>query len=324
MAQGEELLIAEGAERDREGLRTLFESDGYVCTVMSSAEQARDLVRRKFFPVALIDVDFSGTNEGLDLAAYVQHHSRPTKIVMLTSRRSFDAAVRALRVGAIDVVSKHPDQVNHLRSAMQLALDRYHSSSKDSLLLREARGVLDDAMRIMVALGRKLYNTEPNSGAGLMVKPAILIIDEDQVFLQQVGQCLADKPWEVSVELRGGSGLDRASSFSFQIVCVRDELADLPGHMLLRSSQSQRPGTLGLLYSQVGAGRVDRYEQGVLKSSDTPFRGPEHLVEALVGLVASLATIREERRYLQAFRNEYGQFFKRYADLKARIDSLGG
>ena len=305
-------------------MRKLFEAESYVCTAADSVEQAQDLLRRKFFPVALIDLDFGGTNEGLSLANYIEQHSRPTRIVMITSRRSFDAAVSALRVGVVDIVNKRPDQVDHLRAAVNLALDRYHSGSKDSLLLREARGVLDDAMRILVGLGRKLYGGEGSSAASLKVKPAILIIDEDQAFLSRAANLLAGKPWEVSVEMSGGSGLDKASTFAFQIVCVRDELADLPGQMLLRSAQSQKSSTLGLLYSEVGAGHIDRYEQGQPKGSDTPFRGAEHLVEVLAGMVHELAVVREERRYLQAFRAEHGQFFKRFADLKARIDSLAG
>jgi DNA-binding response OmpR family regulator len=322
MAQGEELLIAEGSERDRDGLRKLFEAEGYVCTAADSGEQARDLLSRKFFPIALIDLDFGGTNEGLALASYVEQHSNPTKIVMITGRRSFEAAVRALRVGVVDVVNKRPDQVDYLRAAVALALDRYHGSAKDSMLLRETRLVLDDAMRILLGLGRKLYGGDASSGTGLKMKPAILIVDEDQAFLQRTAQLLKVEPWDVSVEMSGGSGLDKASSFSFQIVCVRDELADLPGQMLLRSAQAQKTSTLGLLYSQKAAGRIDRYELGQAKHSDVPFRGPEHLVEALSRLVRELAMLNEERRYLQRFRSDYGPFFKRFADLKARIDSV--
>ena len=324
MAQGEELLIAESSERDRDGLRKLFETDGYVCTAADGVAQAQDLLRRKFFPVALIDLDFGGTNEGLALAKYIEQHSRPTRIVMITSRRSFDAAVSALRAGVVDIVNKRPDQVDHLRSAMSLALDRYHSGSKDSLLLREARAVLDESMRILVGLGRRIYGGDGSSGAGFKMKPAILIIDEDQAFLQRAANLLAEKPWEVSVEMSGGSGLDKASTFSFQIVCVREELADLPGQMLLRSAQAQKPSTLGLVYSEVGGGRIDRFEAGQSKGSDAPFRGATHLVEALSAMVHELALVREERRYLQAFRSEHGPFFKRFADLKARIDSLSG
>ncbi|HEX4354231.1 MAG TPA: response regulator [Polyangiales bacterium] len=324
MAQGEELLIAEGSERDREGLRKLFESDGYIITAAESGEQARDLLRRKFFPVALIDLDFEGTNEGLSLASYIEQHSRPTRIVMITGRRSFDAAVRALRTGVVDIVNKRPDQVDHLRAAVSLALDRYHSGSKDSALLREARGVLEDAMRILLALGRKLYGGEGSSGAGLKMKPAILIVDEDHAFLQQVANLLAERPWDISVEMSGGSGLDKASTFSFQIICVRDELGDLPGQMLLKSAQAQRTAALGLLYSQRGQGKIERYEQGHATRNEAPFKGPNHLVEAMAQLVDELALVREERRYLQAFRAEHGMFFKRFAELKARIDSLAG
>jgi DNA-binding response OmpR family regulator len=322
MAQGEELLIAEGAEHYRAGLRALFEAQGFVCTIAASGEQARDLLRRKFFPIALIDLDFDGVNEGLALASFIEQHSRPTKIVMITSRRSFDAAVSALRAGVIDVVNKRPDQVEHLRAAVARALDRYQSGSKDNALLREARSVLDDAMRIMVGLGRKLYGTE-GSNSGLKMKPAILIVDEDQAFLGQVANLLGHESWDVSVEMRGGAALDKISSFMFQIVCVRDELADLPGHMLLRSVQAGKQPPLGLLYSQLGEGRLERYEQGQMRPLDRGFRGAQHLVSALVSMVDELALLREERRYLQAFRSEYGPFFKRFAELKARIDSLG-
>jgi DNA-binding NtrC family response regulator len=323
MANGEELLIAEAAERDRSGLRSVFEAEGFMVTVGTTPEQVRELLKRKFFPVAIIDLDFGDTNEGLALAAHASQVSQPTKIVMLTSRRSFEAAVSALRVGVVDIVNKRPDQVSHLRSAVALALDRYHSNSKDSALVREARAVLEDAVRIMLGLGKKLYGNE-GSSVSLRIKPTILIVDHNQTFLQKVANLLSDRPWDVSVELRGGSGLDRASSFAFQVVCARDELNDLPGHMLLRTAQAQKHAPMGLVYSELGAGHVDRYEGGVVKRSDQPFEGPEHLVRVLDKLVEELQQLREERRYMQAFRSDYGPFFKRFADLKARIDSLSG
>ncbi|MEY4579226.1 MAG: hypothetical protein RL701_3929 [Pseudomonadota bacterium] len=323
MAQGEELLIAENVERDRAGLRRLFEAEGFVCTVAASGDQARDLLRRKFFPVALVDLDFGGMNAGLALAEYIGQHSKPTKVVLLTERRVFEAAVSALRIGIVDIVNKRPEQAGLLRAAVGLALDRYHHGSKDSTLLREARAVLDDAMRIMIALGRKLYGSE-GSSSGLKIKPAILIVDEDQNFLKQVANLLADRAWDVSVEMRGGSGLDRASSFAFQIVAVRDELADLPGHMLLRSAQAQKQPPLGILYSQAGSGRIERYEFGQTKQGDQVFGGPTHLVAVLERMVEELTMLREERRYLQAFRSDHGTFFKRFADLKSRIDTLAG
>lgn len=321
MASGEELLIAETAERDREGLRRLFDAEGYVCTVSGDPESARDLVQRKYFPVAIIDLDFGSTNGGLEFARFVQERSAPTQIVLLTGRRSFEAAVDALRLGVVDVVSKRPDQIHHLNTAVSKAIHKYRAGDKEGSLFQEVRSVLDDAMKIMFSMGKRLYGGA-SGASGLSMKPAILIIDEDQDFLRSVATVVADRPWDVSVELGGGSGLDKATSFSFQIVAVREELTDLPGQMLIRSAQAQQTQCLGLLYSNAGEGYIERYEHGQRTASDRMFRGPEHLIAKIDELVNEVTTRREERRYMQTFRSEHGAFLRRFADLKGRIDSL--
>ena len=124
MVQGEELLIAEPVERDRKALRKLFDAEGYVCTAANDMAHACDMVQHKFFPVALVDLDFEGTNRGLELIQFIHERSAPTRIVLMAARRSFEAAVAALRTGVVDIVNKRPDQVEHLRSALRLALDR--------------------------------------------------------------------------------------------------------------------------------------------------------------------------------------------------------
>ncbi len=315
---GEELLIADSAERDREGLRQLFDQQGYVCTACGDDATARDLVARKFFPAAVIDLDFASTGGGLDLVRHIQQVSKPTRIVVLAGRRSFEEAVAALRLGVVDVVAKRPDQIEHLKASVGRALDLYRTGDKDSALIANVRDVLEEALRIMMSMSRKIHGGA--SSTSLSMKPAILIIDEDQGFLQQAAQRVADQPWDVSVELSGGSGLDKASTFSFQIVAVREELMDLPGHMVLKSAQAQQTETLGLLYS-AASGKAERYEAGT-PTRAWAFAGPDDLVKALAELVDELATRNEERRFMQAFRGEHGAFLKRFAELKVRLDGL--
>jgi DNA-binding NtrC family response regulator len=149
-----------------------------------------------------------------------------------------------------------------------------------------------------------------------------LVIDEDHKFLQELAGLLVDKPWEVSVELTGGSGLDRASTFQFQIVAVRDQLMDLPGQMVIKSAQDQNSKTLGIVYSARGEGRLERYEGGRVTQVEQPLKGAPHLVATLESMVNELLALRRERRYLQAFRTDHPDFLKRYAELKARIDQL--
>src|SRR5262245_35207578 len=101
---GEELLVADSTERDREGLRKLFDDLGYVCTACGDAKTAQELIRRKFFPAAVIDLDFAGTGGGIGLVRFIQEKSKPTRIVLLSGRRSYEDAVEAFRLGAVDVV----------------------------------------------------------------------------------------------------------------------------------------------------------------------------------------------------------------------------
>lgn len=327
MAKGDELLIADSNERDREGLRKLFNGQGYVCTCVKDMDEARHLVQQKFFPAAVLDLDFDVANGGIELARIIREKSKPTSIVLLTGRRSFEAAVDALRLGVSDIVNKRPDQVAQLNSAVGLAVDRYRAGDKGGSLMREVRAVLDESFKIMLAMGRKIYDDnsptgQSVSGAGATMKPTILVIDEDQKFLQELATLLANKPWEVSVELSGGSGLDRASTFQFQIVAVREQLVDLPGQMVIKSAQGQHGKALGVLYSAQGEGRIERYESGRVTSVEQSFGGAPHLVKVLEQMVDDLSAIRRERRYLQAFRADHPDFLKRYAELKVRIDSL--
>lgn len=317
---GEELLIVDEVDRDRDGLKQLFESEGYLCTAVKDLELAQSMLRRKFFPVVLVDMDFGGEKRGLELVEFIGEHSSPTRVVMLAGRPSFDSAVLGLRAGVVDIVSKRPDQVGHLQRAVRRAVDRYRAGDKDGALMHEVRSVLDEALRIMLAMSAKAYDGQ-SSGSGLLMKPTILLVDEDQGFLTRVANLLKDRPWEVSVELSGGSGLDRASTFAFQIVAAREQLMDLPGHMLIRSAQGQQADTLGLIYDPQ-AGRVQRYEGGEVSHTEPRFGGAEHLVQRLAAMVAEVATRRQERRQMRAFRAEHGTFLKRYAELKSRLDAL--
>jgi DNA-binding response OmpR family regulator len=175
----------------------------------------------------------------------------------------------------------------------------------------------------MMSMSRRIYDDETSlSGSRSAMKPTILLIDDDQQFLQEVAKLVVDKEWEVSIEMSGGSGLDKATTFSFQILAVSHQLTDLPGQTLIKSIQVQQPKIIAVLYSRSSSGFVDRYEAGKSVSSDKPFTGASHLVEKLSSITKELETIQQERRYLRAFRNEYGEFLKRYAELKVRIDSL--
>lgn len=320
MAAGSELLIVDGASRHREALRKLFDERGFVCTAVGDGVTARRLLQQKFFPVALIDLDVDEADGGLALMRFIRERSRQTACVLLTARPSFEAAVEALRIGAVDVVTKRNEEVEHLARVLRLAAERYHSAEDDELW-REVRAVLDDSFKVMLSLSRKVYAHLSLASAPL--KPRIMIVDGDSEFLRDLAQRIAGAGWEITAEMTGGAALDRGMSQKLDIVAVRHELPDLTGSMVLRSIQAQRGEVLGLLYSAAdGQGRIDRMDQGQVEETERPFDGPAHLVRRLDLLAQELGTRAQERRFIQAFRSDHEQFVRRYAELKLKIDRL--
>lgn len=320
MAAGSELLIVDAAESERLGLRHFFEEKGYVCTAVGTAEEARQLLAKKFFPAALVDLDVERPGAGVELIRYIREKSRHTSVVLLTGGSSFEGAVSAVRAGAIDVVRKVPDQVEYLAMVVARATDLYRATDGGGEVLIEVQAVLDDAFKIMLAMSRKVYAHLSLAAAPL--RPRVLVVEGDPDFLMELSKRVQDTVWEISGEMNGGAALDRGASGQIDILAVRAELMDLPGSMVIKSIQAQHPEVLGLLYSDAGDSRVEHFVRGQSDHTERPFSGPAHLIKQIDSMVERLANTAEERRFIQAFSGDNRAFLRRYADLKLKIDRL--
>ncbi len=315
-----EILVLDALERDREGLKALFEKEGYVCTVVADPAQARELIIGKFFPIAVIDLDFGGVGAGIDLCHFVREHSPATALVMLTARRSFEAAVSAIRLGVVDVIMKTPGEIPRLRSMIIKELDKQGSVTGHSDLLRTAQVVLEEAVKIMLEMGRSLYHSADSSSRR---RPRVLLIDSDPELIEQVRTLIDPATCDFHAEVSGGAGLDKALATAFDIVAVSEQLEDLPGTTVLKSLQNYHAETLGLLYSKhETTGHLDRYQAGHPAHVERPFGGARHLADRMKGIVQELEQLQQERGYIRAFRRHHEGFLRRYADLKIRIDNL--
>lgn len=317
---GSELLIVDSVPREREGMRQLFDKKGFVCTALESVEAAKDTLTEKFFPVALVDLDLGHPGAGVDLVRHIRRVSRPTSVVVLTRRPSFEGAVNALRAGAVDVVHKIPAEVDYLVDMVQRTSERYQATEGGDGLLREVHGVLDDSFKVMLEMSRKVYAHLSLAAAPL--RPKVLVVDGEQDMLKELSQLIQGKVWEVAGEMNGGGALDRGMSNKFDIVAARHELMDLRGSMVVRSIQAQHAEVLGLVYSSADGGRIERVYQGRIEDTERPFTGAAQLVASIETLVEELGTRAQERRFIQAFSGDHRPFLKRYAELKLKIDRL--
>jgi DNA-binding NtrC family response regulator len=115
------ILIAEDSESARTSLKKLLEADSALCvdTVANGSEALEALVERAY-SIVVTDLKMPGVS-GMELMEEVQKRRLPVSVIVTTGFGSIDEAVRAMRLGATDFLSK-PIDIEHLRLVIERAL----------------------------------------------------------------------------------------------------------------------------------------------------------------------------------------------------------
>jgi diguanylate cyclase (GGDEF)-like protein len=114
------ILIADDEPHIRELLRELL-NDDYECREVCSGEQALAVLRVERFDLVLSDILMGGIS-GLDLIPQVRVLAPEAVVVMISGEQTIDNAIRAMRAGAFDYITK-PFDLNHVEMAVRRALE---------------------------------------------------------------------------------------------------------------------------------------------------------------------------------------------------------
>src|SRR5215813_4943704 len=123
------ILIIDDEEQIRNLLIDVL-GTSYQCSDAGSAEEALTALANTTFDLVISDIDMGGMS-GLELVPHVHSLSPDTVVVMISGNQDIEFAIRALRVGAFDYISK-PIDIRHVEAAVERAV-------KHSELLREKR-----------------------------------------------------------------------------------------------------------------------------------------------------------------------------------------
>jgi diguanylate cyclase (GGDEF)-like protein len=118
---------------DEEQIRSLLIDvlgNSYQCSDAGSAEEALAALSDHTFDLVISDIDMGGMS-GLELVPRVHSLSPDTVVVMVSGNQDIEFAIRALRVGAFDYITK-PIDLRHVEASVERAL-------KHSQLLKEKR-----------------------------------------------------------------------------------------------------------------------------------------------------------------------------------------
>lgn len=116
------ILVADDEPTIRLGFRVALEAAGYGVSEAADGSAAMESLRRDAAALALLDLRLPGL-DGMEVLRRLREEAIDIPVVVITAYRSIPGAVRALELGADDVLTKPVEPVR-LRSAVREALVR--------------------------------------------------------------------------------------------------------------------------------------------------------------------------------------------------------
>ncbi|NQU88571.1 MAG: sigma-54-dependent Fis family transcriptional regulator [Mariniphaga sp.] len=134
------LLIVDDEESVRDSLYNWFIEDGYQVEVAANAKEALLMLESRNYDIILADIKMPGM-DGLEMHRRIKALNKEAIVIVMTAYASVETAVRALKDGAYDYVTKpfDPDDLSHLirNAANQILLKTENEALKNRVISLE-------------------------------------------------------------------------------------------------------------------------------------------------------------------------------------------
>jgi len=116
------ILIVEDETIVRESLREWLTDAGYTVETVERGDEASRAIREQDFGVVILDLKLPGKS-GLEVLKEAKVHRPQLQTIIITAYPSVETAVEAMKLGAIDYLSK-PFNLDALEGLVRQALER--------------------------------------------------------------------------------------------------------------------------------------------------------------------------------------------------------
>ncbi len=135
MVDTEKILVVDDELSMREFLEIMLTKEGYRVQTAADGKKAIALAEREVFDLAIIDIRMPKM-DGIETLIRLKEISPETVTLMITAYASTDTAIRAMKQGAYDYITK-PFKIEEIKMTIQKALEK-KSLEAENTLLRQA------------------------------------------------------------------------------------------------------------------------------------------------------------------------------------------
>jgi putative two-component system response regulator len=156
--RGMRVLIVDDEPGVRRVVARILSACGGACEMAGTAEEALDRLARDHFDVGLLDIALPGM-DGLSLARRIEERYPDLALVMVTGMASFEAAVAAMQIGAVDYLVK-PFTAEALTRAFARAVDRRRIRLEAAHALGFQQAIAERTLEISLLLSHPAESAE--------------------------------------------------------------------------------------------------------------------------------------------------------------------
>jgi DNA-binding NtrC family response regulator len=134
------ILVVDDEESVRDSLSNWFTEDGFRVECAENAKKALSMLESDNFDIVLADIKMPGM-DGLEMLRRIKFLRKDSIVIVMTAFATVDNAVKALKDGAFDFVTKpfDPDDLSHLirNATKQISLAEENETLKNKVISLE-------------------------------------------------------------------------------------------------------------------------------------------------------------------------------------------
>lgn len=168
------ILVVDDELSIREFLQIMLEREGYEVSSVANGRDAINLFRKQKYNVVLADIRMPKV-DGFEVLKRIKEISPETSVIMITAYASFESAVKSMKEGAYDYITK-PFNVDEVKITVKNALQK-KEAVREVINRRRGKGKVErfEGMVSSSPEMHKIFDLIPKAGAS---KASVLITGE--------------------------------------------------------------------------------------------------------------------------------------------------